>query len=140
MAYRIPTFNLTSNVWHGAFGNPFDPAALPPLPDLTPMCQLCWNENQAVLDSLLWTHQDVAGALQALHPMLIRFPRITDIRGYTKASSGGAGTRGLPDVIEVPAGSGRYYVASMVDDVAKGFVNEYRQAWCFQVWMAVPTP
>lgn len=31
-------------------------------------------------------------------------------------------------IVEVPQGTGRYYMVVWVDDVGKGFVNEYRQA------------
>lgn len=34
----------------------------------------------------------------------------------------------LPDLVEVPSGTGRWYVVNAVDDVAKGFPNEYRAA------------
>lgn len=51
----------------------------------------------------------------------VLFPAGTDVRFY------GAG--GLThDVLEVPAGSGRWYIVMDVDDVAKGFANEYRWA------------
>ena len=33
-----------------------------------------------------------------------------------------------PDVVEVPSGSGRWYQVNLVDDVVKGFTNEYRIA------------
>jgi len=33
---------------------------------------------------------------------------------------------GACDLIELPAGSGRFYLVLFVDDVAKGFPNEYR--------------
>jgi len=32
------------------------------------------------------------------------------------------------DMVEAPAGSGRWYVVYEVDDIAKGFANEYRWA------------
>jgi hypothetical protein len=33
------------------------------------------------------------------------------------------------DAVEVPSGSGRYYTVIFVDDVGKGFPNEYRMAF-----------
>jgi hypothetical protein len=35
---------------------------------------------------------------------------------------------GVADCVEVPAGSGRFYLVDYVDDVAKDFPNEYRIA------------
>lgn len=37
-----------------------------------------------------------------------------------------------PDLVEVPEGSERYYTIVQVDDVAKGFPNEYRFAMVFK--------
>lgn len=36
---------------------------------------------------------------------------------------------GASDLVELPAGSGRWYFVVYVDDVAKGDPNEYRQAY-----------
>lgn len=47
-------------------------------------------------------------------------PPLTDIRD--------ASCNGFSDVVEVPSASGRWYVVMYVDDVAKGFANEYRTA------------
>jgi len=35
---------------------------------------------------------------------------------------------GVPDLVEVPVGTGRWYYVFVVDDVGKGFSNEYRYA------------
>jgi len=35
---------------------------------------------------------------------------------------------GVGDLVEVPEGTGRWYVVILVDDVGKGFDNEYRLA------------
>lgn len=53
------------------------------------------------------------------------------------------GVRG--DAVEVPAGSGRFYSVTAVDDVAKGFPNEYRLATMTYSpnrvgWWPFPTP
>jgi hypothetical protein len=48
------------------------------------------------------------------------FPPGTDIRD-------GSGPSGI-DSLECPAGSGRYYYVTNVDDIAKGFANEHRYA------------
>lgn len=53
--------------------------------------------------------------------MALLVPRGSDIRP-------GLGFWGTPDTVECPAGSGRYYDVLCVDDVARGFANEYRLA------------
>jgi hypothetical protein len=34
-----------------------------------------------------------------------------------------------PDMVEIPAGSKRFYSVANVDDIGKGFANEHRIAW-----------
>jgi hypothetical protein len=60
-------------------------------------------------------------------------PALTDIRDL---SCNGGNT----DVVEVPAGSGRWYYVGQVDDVAKGFSNEYRRARLTKVFQGSTTP
>jgi hypothetical protein len=45
----------------------------------------------------------------------------TDLRDTNNASNF--------DTVEIPAGSGRFYIVLMVEDVAKGFLNEHRMAF-----------
>jgi hypothetical protein len=52
--------------------------------------------------------------------MWLRLPALTDVRD-TKSG-------GMPDILEVPAGSGRFYTSVWVDDIALGFANEHRFA------------
>jgi hypothetical protein len=56
--------------------------------------------------------------------MIILLPPLTDIR--SKIASGQS------DMVEVPAGSGRWYGAAAVDDIGKGFPNEHRAAFLLQ--------
>jgi hypothetical protein len=44
------------------------------------------------------------------------------------------------DTVEVPAGSGRYYAILAVDDVARGFENEYRLALAEPAYNLWPVP
>lgn len=116
MAYVLPTFNLNVNVWRG-------PQTLPPggAPDLTPIGNLAagrrlpFDNTSAVLD------------------MYLLLPAGTDIRSSINATD--------PDVVEVPAGSGRFYLVAFVDDLGKGFANEHRFAVLLQTgtWPA-PIP
>lgn len=103
MAFVPPTFNLTANVWH----NP-NPVTNPP--DLVVSCQLRAPGKQSGFMALT--------ATVLILSWEILFPALTDIRD----ARNGLGQ----DLVEVPAGSGRLYEGLLVDDVAKGFTNEYR--------------
>jgi len=52
-------------------------------------------------------------------------PKLTDIRPPGLSS----GTNVWGDLVEVPAGSSRWYMVIQVDDVGKGFPNEHRFAY-----------
>ena len=116
--FPLPTFNLTSRIWHGQpLTGPFPPT---PAPDLTPDCQLAeWSR----------LNFHVTGATAALF-IQIRVPKLTDVRGLNSSTAS--------DIAEVPSGSGRFYQIAYVDDVGKGFANEYRCAYATQLQM--PTP
>jgi hypothetical protein len=63
--------------------------------------------------------------------MSLLLPKGTDIRGPQDSVAA--------DNVEVPAFSGRWYRVVAVDDVGKGFSNEYRNAAIFAVdrlWLA----
>ncbi len=103
MAFRVPTFNLVCNIFTGAnFLNP---------PRVVVACQLAFGRRQE------WVCNFQAGSANSLCPLLL-VPALTDLRGFVKS--------GTLDGVEVPAGSGRKYVCRDVEDVAKGFSNEYR--------------
>jgi hypothetical protein len=108
MAYNLPTLNLTVNVWHGT--------NFPPnVEDATYDCNLQFAQ-----------HSKADIATQLLYSsMYLLLPKGTDIRGAWDGLN--------PDTVEVPAGTGRYYIVLFVDDVGKGFANEYRVAAINQV-------
>lgn len=106
MAFNLPTFNTTANVWRNGLD-------LTGPPTLTTPCQLRAAGKMS-------TGQD---ATSAYWPFLwsASFPPRTDIRD-----------NGCPsgiDTLEIPAGTMRYYLAVYVDDVAREFLNEYRIAF-----------
>jgi len=109
MAFTIPTFNLTCNI--------FDGGVIPPLPPvrLTSPCNLSVGRSVR-LGSAIGFFNTAYGA------MVLLVPALTDIRD-AQSNSGPLG-----DLVEVPAGSGRVYYVSYVDDVGKGFPNEFRFA------------
>jgi len=115
--YEQPTFNLTCNLKTGP---------LHTVTRLSPICNLAWGRRVNVAST--------GGTSEIGVPLVtvtLLLPALTDIRG--PQSSGG------PDLVEVPAGSGRTYLVAMVDDIGKGFANEHRAAVLQQtgIW---PTP
>jgi hypothetical protein len=106
MSFTLPTFNLLCNVWTGTAPPPGARRAQFP-------CNLAWGRR-------VNTSLDSVGAFW---PTTILLPALADIRTITQT-----GVASGNDVVEVPAGSGRYYVAEHVDDIGKGFSNEHRGA------------
>lgn len=121
MAYRLPTFNLMCNIWTGPVFI-FPP---PGPPRLTVACQLRMYKTGFTIGRVGATAN---GAVSILTPAR------TDIRP-------GIGFWPIADCVECPAGSGRFYLVAVVDDVARGFANEYRMAVCLsQPRLTMPIP
>lgn len=105
MAYVLPTFNLTCNVWHN-----ISPASVYLIPDATFGCNLA--PGKRVMPAPADT------TAQTL--MVLLLPALSDVR----ANWNGV----VADVVECPAGSLRFYQVHAVDDFGKGFGNEHRFA------------
>ena len=107
MAFTLPTFNLTCNIWHYATYVGNFPTVIP-VADATALCNLALGKRITNGDQTT--------------EMWLLLPALTDIRGeeneILNASHG--------DIVEVPQGSGRYYGVYRVDDSGKGFANEHR--------------
>jgi hypothetical protein len=108
MGFMPPTFNLTANIWRylTPVGNP---------PDATTPCNLSNTRARESVGYVIATSR-----LQYVPQTELLVPKLTDLRGYSTTNTG--------DCVEVPAGSGRFYGVLWVDDVGKGFTNEYRIA------------
>lgn len=116
MGYSTPRMNLTANVWSASSGPPGPPRLNTP-------AQLRGHHKPELALTL------PEGNWQFC--TLLCVPAGTDLRdSYTVSGK---------DLIECPAGSGRIYECLYVDDVAKGFANEWRFALLAKVgqW---PTP
>ncbi len=110
MAFVIPEFPLTVNVFTG---NNISVAARLQCPG-----NLAWGKRSGNTgfgistpgfnNPFPWT-------------MDLLVPALTDIRDFGTSS-------GTADALEIPAGSGRFYLAFHVDDIGKGFPNEHRCA------------
>jgi hypothetical protein len=114
MAFQVPSMPLLANQWlrYGSTtslppGRPADVANIP--------CQLYVPRSSPPAPTL----PNTSGVAFLL------VPKGTDIRG---SAAGGQ----LPDLLEVPAGSGRFYTVRWVDDRSKGFPNEYRMVCMLQ--------
>lgn len=114
MAYRLPTFNLEVGIWHD-----------PHLPGVDP-------EDDIVIGQLRWMGRGPAETVNTLDNASWQFgatllvPAGTDLRDHYVLGAP------RPDVVEVPIGTGRFYFVAYVDDVARGFPNEYRFACLFK--------
>jgi hypothetical protein len=114
MAYRLPTFNLTCNI-----SQP-DVPGVPGIPDGPyriegQTCQLTYGRRVQVTSTGGTTS---AGVLTLSMNLLL--PKGVDVRGPQDTVSF--------DMVECPAGSGRWYTVVAVDDIGKGFTNEHRTA------------
>lgn len=125
MAYRLPTFNLSVNIWRGTAPPPGPPA-------LTVSGSFTWYPRYPINGASGSTNPQFTAAI-------LRVPSHVDIRdGF------GGGTF---DLVEVPAGTGRLYQVNFVEDLGKGFANEHRVAQVtkhvitgFSVWNTHPWP
>jgi len=118
MAYHVPVFNLSANIWRP--GSPTSGA-----PDVVTDCNLALGDRMGLSPA------DIATSTSDWGSMWLLVPKDTDIRDG-KALAG-------RDTVEVPAGTGRYYSVIWVDDRGLGFTNEHR----FAVIIAIspwPTP
>lgn len=109
MPYKPPTLNLMCNIWRALGVSPLPPD--PAVPPMTTRCQLRMSQV-AFVESILEQAEPI---------MQLKVPKGFDIRASNW-------TEPAPDLVEVPANSGRFYTVLAVDDVAKGFPTEYRVA------------
>lgn len=107
MAFVVPQFPLKAKIWTGP-GH----AGMPRLSDVP--CNLA--PGRRVL--MQWWDWASLGSPSVNITLLV--PALTDIRGWNDPAA--------PDDVEVPQGSGRFYVVNQVDDFGKGFPNEHRWA------------
>lgn len=107
MPFSPPTFNLLCNIYTGPWIGKLLRVGLCP-------CNLALGRRVQLNFSF---DPDVVNTAPGPNLLL---PPGTDVRDRSNASGW--------DVVEVPAGTGRWYAVSVADDVGKGFANEYRIA------------
>lgn len=108
--FSLPTFNLTVNAWRSIHNPLVDP------PDTVEDCNLAWGRRASVPAS---GGTSTVGVVFTAMTLLL--PPLSDVRDGLQPGTGA-------DVVEVPAGSGRFYDVLLVDDIGKGFPNEHRCA------------
>jgi len=114
MAFTVPDFNLTCGIYTGGtFAGKIFRANSP--------CNLAWGRRVSQLPVDISSVDSSASVA-----MTLLLPAGTDIRDSS--------TGGPVDIVEVPAGSGRWYFAEAVDDIGKGFANEHRGALLAKAW------
>lgn len=113
MGFQLPSFNLVADIYKGDPGLDFALRVY----RLSSPCNL---RGYGKLDRYNFTQMNAGSGAFPVYTALL-LPALTDIRDISCSSDG-------TDWVEVPQGSGRWYSVSTVDDVAKGFPNEYRVA------------
>lgn len=115
MGYTLPTFNLDVNIFTGGV------VTVPPR--LTVKGNLALGRR---IQLAMGIPGDTDGPSIS---MTLLLPPGTDIRDSLNV--------GTADVVEVPAGTQRFYMVTTVDDIGKGFPNEHRYAMLVKT---VPSP
>jgi len=108
MAFTTPTFNLLCDIWEGPFL--MKTLRLADVP-----CNLALGRRVQQL------FVDPVQPLTAPACPNLLLPPLTDVRDQDCNTT-------VSDFVEVPKGTGRWYIVLLVDDVGKGFPNEYRLA------------
>jgi hypothetical protein len=118
--FVLPNFNITCGIWSA-------PWVVPPMTPLrlTSLCNLAWGKRVNVAAT---GGTGEPGWLVGCMTLLL--PPKTDIRGRV----GDVSASTLPDLVEVPLGTGRYYQPVLVDDIGRGFANEHRAALLQQLY------
>lgn len=113
MAFTLPDFNLSCDVYTG--------------PWLTKVFRFSVSCNLAIGKRSAFFSTDWGAGAPGVHPLpTLLFPAGTDVRD--------ASCTGTQDIVEVPAGSGRWYQVLGVDDSGKGFANEHRFAHVSKIY------
>jgi len=119
MAFVLPSFPIVCDIYDAGIPPPAGPPRI-----AGQVCQL--RAPQANMTVVI----PAAGAQSSV---VLLLPPLTDIRDPWNLPINSS------DWVEAPAGSGRVYRVSFVDDIAKGFSNEHRFAILIKV-MGIPWP
>jgi hypothetical protein len=107
MSFNVPEMPLAVNIWSFGTGPPAPPRVVT-------MGNLSYGRRVLGMPDTFNLFD--AGSVTAQ----LLLPPKTDVRGQYQA--------GGSDLLEVEAGSGRFYICLWVDDFGRGFANEHRFA------------
>ena len=110
MAFSLPVFNLVCNIYTGPWLTKVLRVSDVP-------CNLAWGRRISAKFSFSQPTES-GNSLNASMTLLLN-PG-TDIRSRPLYP--------VADIVEVPSGTGRWYIVFFVDDLGKGFDNEHRGA------------
>lgn len=130
MAFTLPQFPLAVNIWRATS----DIGAGDP-PDVIADANLVFPKRAVAFQPTQWDGLTVvANWMTDIPCMSLLLPSGTDIRyGWNPGASD-------PDIVEIPAASGRAYIVLYVDTVAMGFANEHLHALVVRAtgpWLAL---
>lgn len=118
MAFKLPTFNITVNVYTGPWlSKVLRVADLPANFAIGKRVQQIGNDYVAFFGS----------QLEFGITAILLVPKGSDVRSQ---SNGG----GVQDIVEIPSGSSCWYQITAWEDMAGGFSNEYRVAAVGKIW------
>jgi len=124
-AYSLPTFNLTAKVWTAELNSLTARwSFLPPTRahDFTTLAQL-YIQQRSSISSYAIPFRDATNVTAAVLMRIdLRVPKGTALRYPLPNNLDGSS---IFDVVEVPAGSGKFYFVPFVIPVHTGFPNEY---------------
>lgn len=112
MPFVLPTFNILADIYRqGGTGGTYGVPDVHTPANLSPGKRIMLGAFGPAAPFTLVT---IGGG----HVMELLLPPLTDIRATWNSVAA--------DLVEVPAGSKRFYHVAWVDDIGKGFANEHR--------------
>lgn len=113
MPFVSPTFAFTVNIWRRTVSRLAAPSVV---------SQGTLSQGRRSFTIMSAASNGPAFGRSGMLFSELMLPKLTDIRPMNLTAVR------EEDLVEVPSGSGRYYAVVWVDDVGKGFSNEYRLA------------
>jgi len=112
MSFHLPELNIECDIYTGPWLSKVLRVTNEP-------CNLAYGRRSSLNDELSGTQNGGSMAMSLL------LDAGTDVRDLSCSA--------VQDVVEVPAGSGRWYQVYNVDDIGRGFPNEHRCAVIFKI-------
>jgi len=114
VAFQLPNFNITVNIWTGPNAPPFGAPRVAAAP-----ANLAWGKR---VSSMSTGGTSTAGILVSTMTLLLE--ATCDVRGFLSSTGS--------DCVEVPSGSGRYYRVWFADFIGIGSTNQHNGGVIYQ--------